>query len=200
MTHTSRLLTLTLVLLCTSAQAHTDAAMSFTANMHLPLFTPFAQAVLHPWTGLDHLLAMVLVGVWCALTTQQAWRLPLVFSLSLAVGFALGAPLAALPLLEPMVALSLLVLGLLTRRVAGLPGTSSLLLMALFGVLHGAPHGQELASGHTLATLAGMLLGSTTIQTMGYALGRLMRGKLALQNGLGLSTALVGAGLLTVMA
>src|SRR5262245_38255775 len=68
----------------------------------------------HPFTGVDHLLAMAAVGVWSALVARSAagtLRLPLVFVALMLVGAALGLAGIALPAVEPMIAVSLLVVG-----------------------------------------------------------------------------------------
>ncbi|AFK61986.1 urease accessory transmembrane protein [Advenella kashmirensis WT001] len=81
----------------------------------------FAAGLLHPLTGLDHLLAMLAVGLWSALTHQslrRAMLAPVVFLIMLFAGAMLGIMGVQLPLVEPMIMASLLILGLLvaTRK------------------------------------------------------------------------------------
>src|SRR5690606_25471009 len=76
----------------------------------------FAAGLLHPLTGLDHLLAMLAVGLWSALTHQslrRAMLAPVVFLIMLFAGAMLGIMGVQLPLVEPMIMASLLILGLL---------------------------------------------------------------------------------------
>ena len=83
------------------------------------------DGLLHPLTGLDHLAAMLAVGFWSALTARRVWTAPLAFAAMLLLGALLGLTGIELPAVEPLIAASLLVLGLLvalrTRlHVAGL--------------------------------------------------------------------------------
>ena len=160
----------------------------------------FETGFLHPWTGLDHVMAMLLVGVWCALTYKRAWALPMLFSISLAIGLvATSTSLQAL-YIEPMVAGSVLMLGMLVRGTNRLPSWAGLALLSVFGLLHGAAHGIALAPANHLPVLLGTLLGSASLQLVGYWLGRSLRGHHTLQSALGWSGALVGAALLGAMA
>ncbi|MDI4635383.1 HupE/UreJ family protein [Pelomonas sp. V22] len=149
----------------------------------------FAEGMLHPFTGLDHLAAMLAVGVWSAGTPNRRWLAPLGFMALLALGALLGQ---GLPAVEPMIAASLLVMGALLmapRRplLAALP-------MAGFALFHGAAHGQELSG---TAALLGMLAGSALLHGAGIALGlALQRASQWLPRAGGLGIALLGLGLL----
>src|SRR5262245_47026252 len=122
----------------------------------------FADGFLHPMTGVDHLAAMVAVGLWSALTARRAWPdllwAPLGFAAMLLAGALVGLAGVQLPAVEPMIAASLLVLGLLVATQRRLPALAAASLVGAFAVFHGVAHGQELAgeSGAAL-TLAGML-------------------------------------------
>ena len=132
----------------------------------------FASGLLHPFTGLDHLAAMLAVGLWSGLSAQRVWVAPLAFAALLLAG-ALGAAAGlGLPAVEPMIAVSLLVLGLLlaTRRV--LPAPVAALLVGGFALFHGAAHGSELSGG---AALAGMVLATVLLHAAGLALGIVLR-------------------------
>ncbi|HEV7820061.1 MAG TPA: HupE/UreJ family protein, partial [Burkholderiales bacterium] len=73
----------------------------------------FGTGFAHPFLGLDHLLAMVAVGVWAVQQGGTAvWRLPVAFCTAMAVGVVLGFGGVAVPLTEPFIAASVLVLGL----------------------------------------------------------------------------------------
>src|SRR5213595_3473872 len=89
----------------------------------------------HPFTGADHLLAMAAVGVWSALSARSAadtLRLPLAFVALMLVGAALGLSGVTLPAVEPMIAASLLVIGLLLALRARLPAWAGTLLVGGF--------------------------------------------------------------------
>ena len=155
-----------------AAAAHTGAD----AGLH----HGFMSGFLHPLTGPDHLAAMVAVGLWSALTARRAWPdllwAPLGFALMLLAGAGLGLAGVQLPAVEPMIAASLLVLGLLVLTQRRLPGLAAAALVGAFAVFHGVAHGQELAgeSGAAL-TLAGMLAATVLLHGAGIAIGGSLR-------------------------
>ncbi|GLC98112.1 unnamed protein product, partial [Cupriavidus sp. TA19] len=159
----------------------------------------------HPFTGADHLLAMAAVGVWSALVARSAadtLRLPLVFVALMLVGAALGLAGMALPAVEPMIAVSLLVVGLMLALRARLPAWAGALLVGGFAVFHGYAHGAELpataeALPAVLAYVGGFAVATMALHLLGIAAGTLLRrhaGWLARLAGAGV--ALYGAGLL----
>lgn len=129
----------------------------------------FLSGFLHPVTGLDHLAAMVAVGIWSAVSTRRIWLAPLTFALLLLSGALLASAGLAFPAIEPMIAASMLVVGLLLAvkvrlaepLIAGIVGT--------FAVFHGAAHGQELNGG---LALAGMVVGTACLHAAGILAGR----------------------------
>ncbi|MDR6858040.1 HupE/UreJ family protein [Variovorax guangxiensis] len=155
-----------------AAAAHTGAD----AGLHHGL----AAGFLHPLAGPDHLAAMVAVGLWSALTARRAWPdllwAPLGFALMLLAGALLGLAGVQLPAVEPMIAASLLVLGLLVFTQRRLPALAAAALVGVFAVFHGVAHGQELAgeSGAAL-TLAGMLAATVLLHGAGIAIGWALR-------------------------
>lgn len=160
----------------------------------------FLDGFLHPLTGLDHLLAMVAVGLWSARTAAAAdgWRYgaaPLAFAALLMVG-ALLAGYAAItpPGIEPMIAVSLMVLGLLIAAQRGLPIAWGMALVGAFALFHGAAHGQELGTG---PALAGMLLATLLLHLAGILAGLALRRTSPLWTRVvGVVLALAGGGLL----
>ncbi|RZL87401.1 MAG: HupE/UreJ family protein [Variovorax sp.] len=161
----------------------------------------FAAGFLHPLTGADHLAAMVAVGLWSALAARR-WpdllAAPAAFALMLLGGALLGMAGVHLPAVEPSIAVSLLVLGLLVMTQHRLPAPIAGLLVGLFALFHGHAHGRELA-GDTDAALAlgGMLAASLLLHASGIALGAALRRAQAWWPGLaGLSIVAFGAALL----
>lgn len=128
----------------------------------------FVSGFVHPITGLDHLAAMLAVGVWSALTTRRLWLAPLSFAALLLVGALLAQAGLALPAVEPMIAASMLVLGLLLAARIHLPEAAGAVLVGAFALFHGAAHGQELAGAWALA---GMVLGTATLHLAGMGIG-----------------------------
>ena len=103
------------------------------------------QGLAHP-LGLDHLLVMLAVGVWSvsALPAGKSWWGPAVFMLTLLLSSALGSVGLAVPFLEPMISLSVVLLGLmLVLSRSGTPVPLGLGLVALVASLHGLAHGAE---------------------------------------------------------
>jgi urease accessory protein len=142
----------------------------------------FFQGALHPLTGLDHLAAMVSVGLWSALTSagsgdqaRSVWTAPAAFAATLLIGALLGLGGLSLPGVEPMIAASLLVMGLLVCTRTALPPLAGGALVAVFALFHGLAHGAELAGGHAAAALAGMALSTAALHAAGIALGLLLR-------------------------
>lgn len=139
------------------------------------LLASWALGFSHPFSGLDHLAAMVALGLWSALALKRAWLAPASFVLALLLGAALTRGGLALPLIEPMIAVSLLVLGLLVVARTGLPLFAALGLSVCFALFHGAAHGQELAGPHGLAALMGMAVATALLHGAGIALGRALQ-------------------------
>lgn len=132
----------------------------------------FLTGFLHPITGLDHLAAMLAVGVWSAMTTRRLWLAPVSFAVLLLAGALLAQAGVAFPAVEPMIAASMLVVGLLLAAQVKLPEAAGAVLVGVFALFHGAAHGQELAAG---AALAGMVLGTAVLHAAGIGLGMGLR-------------------------
>lgn len=114
-----------------------------------------AAGLLHPLTGIDHLLAMLAVGLWAGHTGGAArWQLPLAFLGAMGGGWLLGLAGVALPGRESAIAASLLAFGLVLALRADLPRTVQLALTALFALCHGHAHGVELSAGAALGFFA----------------------------------------------
>jgi urease accessory protein len=150
----------------------------------LILFAPAAAAhpehggglwhgLAHPFTGIDHLLAMVLVGVWAA--RRSGWArllLPAAFVGSMPGGALLGLAGLALPAVEPMILASIVVFAAALLAAARVPPVPSALLIGLFGLFHGYAHLAEMPDGAPLAAFAtGMVAGTALLHAIGVALG-----------------------------
>jgi len=133
-------------------------------GLHHGLAAGFA----HPLTGLDHLLAMVMVGLWAGLVGGRArWALPLAFLGAMAAGSALGAAGIGLPGVEAGILASVIILGAVVALAVRLPLAVATGVAALFGLLHGNAHGLELPGG---AALLGMLAATALLHGLGLAL------------------------------
>lgn len=132
----------------------------------------FVAGFSHPVFGLDHLAAMLAVGVWSAMTTTRVVIAPLAFALTLLAGALLAQAGVAFPAIEPMIAASMLVIGLLLAARVRLPEAAGALLVGVFALFHGAAHGQELSG---IGALAGMVLGTAMLHTAGILFGLALR-------------------------
>jgi len=159
-------------------------ALSTVATAHTGIenhaHTSFLTGFIHPLLGLDHLAAMVAVGFWSALTARRAgpellWG-PLGFANLLLLGAMLGLQGVVLSAVEPMIAASLLVIGLLVVSRLRLPGLGAALMVGVFAIFHGLAHGQELVnSASAFQTLAGMLTATVLLHASGLGLGWALR-------------------------
>jgi len=181
-----------------AAFAHTGVD----GHAHLNFMTGF----LHPLTGMDHLAAMVAVGLWSALAARRAgpgllWG-PLGFAGMLLAGALLGLQGVQIPAVEPMIAASLLVTGLLVVTRWHVPGIAAALIVGVFAVFHGLAHGYELAEAPSAwATLSGMLAATVLLHLTGLGAGWALRSANAwLPRAAGAAVALFGVTLLARLA
>jgi urease accessory protein len=129
----------------------------------------------HPITGIDHVLAMVAVGVLAAQFSGPAlWLLPLSFVGVMTVGSALGMAGTQLPFAEFGVALSVIVLGLAVALPFRLRMLAGIALVGLFALFHGHAHGAEMpAAASALYYTAGFIGATALLHAAGIGLGLL---------------------------
>lgn len=177
-----------------SALALLAAAAPALAHTNRDVGAGLLSGLLHPLTGLDHLLAMVAVGIWgTQLGAPAVWLLPLTFPLVMSVGGVLGVRAVPLPAVEIGVAASAAVLGLMILLSARPLLSVAAGIVGAFAIFHGHAHGAELpAAAEPLAYGLGFVLVTGLLHAGGIAIGLLDRwpaGALALR-GLG---AVIGA-------
>lgn len=133
-----------------------------------------AAGLAHPLLGIDHLLAMLAVGLWAWQGGRVTrWTLPIAFPLAMAAGAGLGLAGLALPAIEAGVAASVLVLGLLILLAVRAPLAPSLALVAGFAILHGHAHAAELpVSASPALYAAGFLATTALLHVAGLGLGQ----------------------------
>jgi urease accessory protein len=150
------------------ALAASGAAAPAFAHPFYTTVGDFAAGYTHAFLGLDHLLAMFAVGLWAMRAGGRALvRVPLLFCGAIALGIALAGAGLALPGVEPLVAASVLALGLLLTAQRGGAPAYAVVLIAIFGLLHGFAHGASDAPG--MAAIVGLLLASVTLHAAGAA-------------------------------
>jgi urease accessory protein len=132
-----------------------------------------AAGLSHPLTGLDHLLAMLTVGLWSALIGGRAvWAMPMAFVACMAVGFGAALAGVALPFVEPTILASLIVLGLLTALAVKTPAWVGAVLVGFFALFHGYAHGGEVGDASTLSFGIGFAISTAALHIAGVGLGQ----------------------------
>jgi urease accessory protein len=151
---------------------------------------------LHPLTGLDHMTAMVAVGIWGAqLGAPAIWVLPITFPLVMALGGVLGIAHVPLPVPELMIALSAVVLGIAVAARLRVPFVAAAAVVGVFAIFHGHAHGEELPiAADPLAYGVGFVVATGLLHLCGIGIGTLLRwpaGERLIQ-GTGLAIAALG--------
>jgi urease accessory protein len=146
----------------------------------------FLNGFRHPISGLDHVLAMLAVGLWGAqLGPPAIWLLPVTFPVVMALGGFLGLLGVPLPGVEIAIALSAVMLGVLVAREARPPLWLAAVVVGFFAVFHGHAHGTELPTGESaLLYSIGFVLATGSLHLTGIGIGLVHRwdwGRLALR-------------------
>ena len=155
-------LTAILSIISSSAFAHTSV-------MDSSIFSGF----LHPFSGLDHLLAMFAVGIWAAQQQNKTnLMIPVGFLAFLLIGFGIGISAITLPVIgqssiEVGIALSVLILGLLIVNAVRLPTPWAVSLVGLFALYYGIAHGTEATGTSTAIFAIGFMLSSALLHCAG---------------------------------
>ncbi len=132
----------------------------------------------HPFSGLDHILAMIAVGLWAVQLGKRAlWLLPLSFVCSMAAGAALGMGGVRLPFVEPAILASVIGLGALVAFATRLPLGASAALVAVAALFHGQAHGAEMpANASGLLTASGFIIATALLHAAGVIGGLMLQG------------------------
>jgi urease accessory protein len=146
----------------------------------------FLTGLRHPVSGLDHVLAMVAVGLWGAqLRAPAIWLLPVTFPMVMAFGGFLGLIGVPLPGVEIGVASSAILLGSMVAKEARPPLWLAAALVGFFAIFHGYAHGTELPPGQSGLTYSfGFVIATGCLHATGIAIGLIHRwgwGKVALR-------------------
>ncbi|HEY5797629.1 MAG TPA: HupE/UreJ family protein [Bosea sp. (in: a-proteobacteria)] len=136
----------------------------------------FGAGLLHPLFGLDHVLAMVAVGLWAGLVGGKARLVyPLAFVAMMVVAGLWGMSGAALPGVEIGIAVSVIVLGLAIALKATPPLAAGAAACAIFAIFHGHAHGAELPDGAgAFGYAAGFVLATAALHGVGLALAEML--------------------------
>jgi urease accessory protein len=148
----------------------------------------FLTGLQHPVSGLDHVVAMIAVGLWGAqLGNPALWVLPVVFPMMMAGGGMLGLMGIPLPGVEIGIAISAIVLGTMVFAEARLNTQLAMIIVAFFAIFHGHAHGTELPAGQSgLLYSMGFVAATGCLHGVGITIGLIHRwqaGRLALRGG-----------------
>lgn len=159
-----------------SAHAHVQQAQAVS----------FVTGLEHPWSGLDHILAMVAVGLWGAqLGNPAIWILPITFPLVMSLGAMMGLLGIPLPGIEIGIAVSAIVLGTMILGEVRPKLAVAAILVGCFAIFHGHAHGTELPAGQSgLLYSMGFVIATGCLHGIGILIGLIHRwpaGKLALR-------------------
>ena len=165
-----------LLLSTQSAHAHADSHQS----------AGFITGFGHPWSGWDHIIAMIAVGLWGAqLGAPAVWLLPVTFPMVMAMGGFLGLIGVPLPGIEIGIGLSALLLGTMVAFEAKPRLWIAAIMVGVFGLFHGHAHGTELPDGQNgMLYSMGFVIATGCLHGVGIALGLVHRwsaGKAALR-------------------
>jgi len=164
----------------------TAAACPALAHVEAGRAAGFLTGLAHPISGLDHVLAMVAVGLWGAqLGLPAIWILPVTFPIVMALGGLLGLLGVPLPGVEIGIAASAILLGAAVMTERRLPLYAAAALVGLFAVFHGHAHGTELPPGQSgLLYSLGFVVATGCLHALGIAVGSVHRwpaGRIALR-------------------
>ena len=150
--------------MCLPSLAHAHVGMGEASG--------WVHGLVHPFSGLDHLCAMIAVGLWAAQIGGRAiWRVPLTFVSVMALGGVLGMAAVPVPFIETGIIMSLLVLGLLIAAAVRLPLLASAAIVGVFAIFHGYAHGTEMPQSTSgLGYALGFMLATASLHGMGIAL------------------------------
>lgn len=166
----------------------------------------FASGFSHPLFGVDHILVMIVVGLWAwQIGGKALWAIPCAFVGTMIVGFALSLGGAQLPFVEPAILASIVALGLLVALAVQIPVAIGAVVVGLFALFHGYAHGGEIGSATQIAFAIGFALATALLHAfgvgIGFALNKIFgdknRAGLNVTRALGGLTFLAGLGLLS---
>ncbi len=151
--------------------------MTFLAHVEAGAASGFLSGLSHPVSGLDHVIAMVAVGLWGAQLGKPAvWVLPVAFPIAMALGGMMGLMGIPLPGVEVGIAASAMVLGVMVVAAARPPLWVAAVIVGLFALFHGHAHGTELPAGAngTLYSI-GFVIATGLLHAVGIAIGLIHR-------------------------
>ena len=181
------------ILAALAAAVAVSALGAAAAHAHVPgaAGAGWAEGLAHPFTGLDHVLAMVAVGLWAAqMGRRAAWLLPLAFPVVMAAGAVLAAFGLTVPGVEAAIAGSVMVLGLLVALATRPSAAVAAAVVGFFALFHGHAHGTELPmTADPWLYGAGFVVATALLHGIGLVFGSVARRPLVRVAGAAVSSA-----------
>ncbi|MES1195878.1 MAG: HupE/UreJ family protein [Steroidobacter sp.] len=135
----------------------------------------FMSGFMHPWSGMDHLITMLAVGMWAAqMGGRMRWALPLSFVSMMIVGALLGFGGIHLGAVEQSIAASVCVLGLLLFSAKRLPSIACVILTSCFAIFHGYAHAIEASNAGAIAYISGFTISTALLHALGISIAILL--------------------------
>lgn len=132
----------------------------------------FAAGFSHPLFGLDHILAMVAVGLWAAMQGGRAvWVVPAAFVGTMALGFAAAIAGVPLPFVEPVILASVIFIGIAVALALPIPTSAVAAMVGFFAFFHGHAHGGELGDAGAWEFAIGFILATGVLHAVGIGAG-----------------------------
>lgn len=132
----------------------------------------FAAGFSHPLFGLDHILAMVAVGLWAAMQGGRAvWIVPAAFVGTMALGFAAAIAGVPLPFVEPVILASVIFIGIAVALALPIPTSAVAAMVGFFAFFHGHAHGGELGDAGAWEFAIGFILATGVLHAVGIGAG-----------------------------
>ncbi len=160
-----------------------------------PVHISFQSGLMHPFFGLDHVTAMLAIGLWAGVLGARATlNLPVAFVGAMLAGFVIAMTGLSLPMVEPVIAASSVILGLFIASRLSMPVLGAAGIAGGFGLYHGFAHGAEIHNAQGLPFIAGMVMASLLLHLTGLFIARQIGGKYErLSRALGVSVAILGS-------
>ena len=132
----------------------------------------FAAGFSHPLFGLDHILAMVAVGLWAAMQGGRAlWLVPAAFVGTMALGFAAAIAGMPLPFVEPVILASVIFIGIAIALALPIPSSVVAAMVGFFAFFHGHAHGGEMGGAGAWEFAIGFIVATAALHAAGIGVG-----------------------------
>jgi urease accessory protein len=131
--------------------------------------------MMHPWLGMDHMIAMLAVGMWASQQNGRVrWAMPISFVGMMVIGAGIGFSDLHLGATEQMIAASVCVFGLVLSSLIRLPVLLSVVIVGSLAVFHGYAHATEATGGNTSSYMVGFVVSTALLHAAGFGAATLL--------------------------